>query len=73
MSSSVSLGASAALRQAPAALRASAVRPAALSRRSRRFNAATPAEGPRVPIAGVTGAVGQEFLEVRDAPSPAPL
>lgn len=60
----VTLGARVAQRQGTAALRATAVRPAALSRRSLRVNAAKTADGPRVAIAGVTGAVGQEFLEV---------
>jgi hypothetical protein len=60
----VTLGARVAQRQGTAALRATAVRPAALPRRSLRVNAAKTADGPRVAIAGVTGAVGQEFLEV---------
>lgn len=56
-------------RQGTAALRATAVRPAALSRRSLRVHAAKTADGPRVAIAGVTGAVGQEFLEVMTPPT----
>lgn len=50
---------------APARLSASAVRRGRMCGRGLVVQAAKVADGPRVAIVGVTGAVGQEFLRVR--------
>jgi aspartate-semialdehyde dehydrogenase len=49
--------------------RCSAARPKAAGRRQAlQVYAAKTSNGPRVAVVGVTGAVGQEFLTVREAP-----